>query len=63
MGIFIPSVTWNNSERNRYMLTCGGSPRVSMASRMKFDRMAESCVDEEMAAVYRSYRKKGMMYE
>ena len=29
-----------------------------MAAKMKFDRMMDSCEDEEMRAVFRSYKKE-----
>ena len=47
-----------NKLNDRRFVEAATMSRGSMASRMKFDMMAESCADEEMAAVYRSYRKE-----
>lgn len=52
------SVPFESGYKTARLVEAATMSRGSMASRMKFDRMAESCDDEEMAAVYRSYRKE-----
>jgi hypothetical protein len=52
------SVPFESGYKTARLVEAATMSRGSMASRMKFDMMAESCADEEMAAVYRSYRKE-----
>ena len=52
------SVPFESGYKTARLVEAATMSRGSMASRMKFDMMAESCVDEEMSAVYRSYRKE-----
>ena len=52
------SVPFESGNKTAQLVEAATMSRGSMASRMKFDMMAESCADEEMSAVYRSYRKE-----
>jgi len=52
------SVPFESGYKTAQLVEAATMSRGSMASRLKFDMMAESYVDEEMAAVYRSYRKE-----
>ena len=52
------SVPFESGYKTARLVEAATMSRGSMASRMKFDMMAESCADEEMSAVYRSYRKE-----
>ena len=52
------SVPFESGYKTARLVEAATMSRGSMASRMKFDMMAESCADEEMSAVYSSYRKE-----
>lgn len=52
------SVPFESGYKTARLVEAATMSRGSMASRMKFDMMAESCADEEMSAVYRSYLKE-----
>lgn len=54
-GISVPFESGYNTAR---LVEAATMSRGSMASRMKFDKMARSCADEEMSAVFNSYRKE-----
>lgn len=52
------SVPFESGYKTARLVEAATMSRGSMASRMKFDKMAESCADEEMSAVFNSYRKE-----
>ena len=52
------SVPFESGYKNARLVEAATMSRGSMASRMAFDAMAEACVDEELSAVYESYRKE-----
>lgn len=54
-GISIP---FESGYKTARLVEVATMSRGSMASRMKFDKMARSCADEEMSAVFNSYRKE-----
>ena len=54
-GISIP---FESGYKTARLVEAATMSRGSMASRMKFDKMARSCADEEMSAVFNSYRKE-----
>lgn len=52
------SVPFESGYKTARLVEAATMSRGSMASRMKFDKMARSCADEEMSAVFNSYRKE-----
>ena len=52
------SVPFESGHKTARLVEAAAMSRGSMASRMRFDKLAEDCRDEEMAAVYRSYRSE-----
>ena len=52
------SVPFESGNKTAHLVEAATLSRGSMASRLKFDKMAETCIDEEMSAVYRSYQKE-----
>ena len=52
------SVPFESGYKTARLVEVATMSRGSMASRMKFDKMARSCADEEMSAVFNSYRKE-----
>lgn len=52
------SVPFESGNKTAHLVEAATLSRGSMASRLKFDKMAETCIDEEMSAVYRSYKKE-----
>ena len=52
------SVPFESGYKTARLVEAATMSRGSMASRMKFDKMAISCADEEMSAVFNSYRKE-----
>lgn len=52
------SVPFESGYKTARLVEAATMSRGSMESRMKFDKMARSCADEEMSAVFNSYRKE-----
>lgn len=52
------SVPFHSGYKTSRLVEASVSARGSMAAKMKFDRMMDSCEDEEMRAVFRSYKKE-----
>lgn len=52
------SVPFESGNKTAHLVEAATLSRGSMASRLMFDKMAETCIDEEMSAVYRSYQKE-----
>lgn len=52
------SVPFESGYKTAQLVEAATMSRGSMASRMKFDKMARSCADEEMSAVFNSYKKE-----
>lgn len=52
------SVPFESGYKTARLVEAAAMSRGSMASRIKFDMMAGECADEEMTAVYNSYRKE-----
>ncbi len=52
------SVPFESGYKTARLVEAATMSRGSMASRMKFDKMARSCADEEMSAVFNSYKKE-----
>lgn len=52
------SVPFESGYKTARLVEAATMSRGSMTSRMKFDKMARSCADEEMSAVFNSYRKE-----
>lgn len=52
------SVPFESGYKTARLVEAATMSRGSMTSRMKFDMMAEACDDEELSAVYNSYRKE-----
>jgi hypothetical protein len=52
------SVPFESGDRTASLVEAATMARGSMESRRKFDEMASACADEEMAAVYSSYKKE-----
>lgn len=52
------SVPFESGHKTARLVEAATMSRGSVTSRMKFDMLAEECKDEELAAVYHSYRKE-----
>ena len=52
------SVPFESGEKTSHLVEAAAMARGSMKSRMKWDEMAKTCTDPEMAAVYDSYRRE-----
>ena len=52
------SVPFESGYKTARLVEAATMSRGSMTSRMKFDKMPRSCADEEMSAVFNSYRKE-----
>lgn len=52
------SVPFESGEKTSHLVEAATMARGSMKSRMKFDELAETCADPEMAAVFDSYRSE-----
>ena len=52
------SVPFESGHKTAHLVEAATMSRGSLKSRMKFDKMAKSCVDPEMAGVFESYRSE-----
>ena len=52
------SVPFESGDRTASLVEAATMARGSMESRRRFDEMAYACADEEMAAVYSTYKKE-----